>query len=517
MRSLTENYRAFCQTRWLWAIVLVAALLFTASANYMSLKSYDDCFYARKGLELYQRGEFFTVTWGDRPDFQYPSLQFWIVGRSFALLGRNDFAARLPSILMALAIMLMTYRVGRVMVGKNAAMVAVAVLLLTPLFVTNARRCQTEIPLAFWTTLAMLIYVEGLARPKLHALIAIPLGAAVLTKSVLGLFPLVVVPAAIIVPALRKSLRNAWLWLGLVVGLALGASWSIHQYLNFGEEFMSFHYGTMVMSRTAGEFNLAGVFTDYPMLLLEHYQPIILPAVAGLVLFLFDRVRRRRTDVQRIESGRLVGAHDERRSRSSEADLLVVWALLPAVLYSFSSLRHYRYLFPLLPVYGIFTGYLLATRVKKWVAPVCCYVVPGLTIISTFIFWFAPGLYAGDNNQVFKQEIEAAREELEPGTTLPYVGEEYWPEANPFLYYWDVKLEKPGDTVDVAIAKALNAPHRSLVCNRGWLGEVAATGVPQEIVVEGKGWAWIRFPREGKSTPTDDVNPMEPQTADESG
>ena len=54
-----------------------------------------------------------------------PSLQFWIVGRSFALLGRNDFAARLPSILMALAIMLMTYRIGRVMVGKNAAMVAV--------------------------------------------------------------------------------------------------------------------------------------------------------------------------------------------------------------------------------------------------------------------------------------------------------------------------------------------------------------------------------------------------------
>ena len=472
MGTLLKSYHTICQSRWLWVITLIAVLLFSASANWMSLKSYDDCFYARKGVEMWQRGAFFTVTWAGRTDFQYPPLQFWLIGRSFALFGKNDFAARLPSLLMAVAMLLMTYRIGSVTVGRRAAIVATAVLMLTPLFVTNARRCQTDIPLAFWTTLAMLVYIEGLERPKLHALIAIPLGAALLTKSVLGLFPLMVVPAAVLVPALRKTLRNGWLWLGLVLGLVLGASWTIHQYVNFGDAFMSFHYGTMVFSRTAQPLNLMGVLVGYPLILMEHYQPIVLPALAGLIFFVVGR----------------------RRGTSTVADFLVVWAVLPLVLYSLSGLRHLRYLFPLLPVFAILTGYLLDTRVKKLIVPLCCYVVPIISIASAAIYWIDPTLLASDNNQVFKQKIEVARAHLEPGTTLPYLGGDYWVEANPLLYYWDIKLERPGDTTEEAVAKALASPHRSLICVRDRLNEVTETGVLHETVVEGRGWAWLRFP-----------------------
>ncbi|MFH1864779.1 MAG: glycosyltransferase family 39 protein [Candidatus Eisenbacteria bacterium] len=489
MHTLLKSYHTVCQSRWLWVITLVAVLLFSASMNWMSLKSYDDCFYAQKGVEMWQRGAISTVTWAGRTDFQYPPLQFWLLGRSFALFGKNDFAARLPSLLMAVAILLMTYRMGSVTVGRRAAMVATAALMLTPLFVTNARRCQTDIPLTFWMTLAMLIYIEGMAKPKLHALIAIPLGAAVLTKSVLGLFPLIVVPAAVLVPALRKTLRNGWLWLGLGLGLALGASWSIHQYMNFGDAFMSFHYGTMVFSRTSQPFDLTGVLTDYPLLLMEHYQPIVLPALVGLVFFVIDKLRRKPAEVRPLYRSLIAP-----RGRSSEADLIIVWAVLPVILYSFSGLRHMRYLFPLLPAFAILAGYLVASRAKKLVVPLCCYVVPILSIVSALIYWFSPGLLAGDNNQVFKQRIDVARAHLEPGTTLPYIGEEYWPEANPFLYYWDVKLEKPGDTAGEAVAKALASPHRSLVCVRGRLNEVAGTGAEYTTMVEGKGWAWLRFP-----------------------
>ncbi len=490
MSRTLKSYHAVCQSRWLWIVTLVAVLLFSASMNWMSLKSYDDCFYAQKGVEMWQRGGFFTVTWAGENDFQYPPLQFWLLGRSFALFGKNDFAARLPSLLMAVAMLLMTYRMGSVTVGRKAAMVATAALMLTPLFVTNARRCQTDIPLAFWTTAALLIYMEGLERPKLHALIAIPLGAAVLTKSVLGLFPLIVVPAAALVPALRKTLRNGWLWLGLVLGLVIGASWSIDQYASFGEAFTSFHYGTMVFSRTGGQPpDLTGMLTDYPLLLMEHYQPIVIPALAGLILFIVDKIRRKPEEVRPLYRAVIAP-----RGRSSEADLLIVWAVLPVVLYSFSGLRHMRYLFPLLPAFAILTGYLVATRAKKLVAPLCCYVVPVLSIVSTLVYWFVPGLLAGDNNQVFKQKIDVARTHLEPGTTLPYVGDEYWPEANPFLYYWDVKLEKPGDTAAEAVAKALASPHRSLVCVRDRTGEVVETGAAYETMAEGKGWAWLMFP-----------------------
>ena len=168
--------------------------------------------------------------------------------------------------------------------------------------------------------------------------------------------------------------------------------------------------------------------------------------------------------------------------------------MLPVVLYSFSRLRHLRYLFPLLPVFAILTGYLLDTKVKKLIVPLCCYVVPIISIASAAIYWIDPTLLASDNNQVFKQNIEVARAHLEPGTTLPYIGGEYWPEANPLLYYWNVKLEKPGDTTEEALAKALASRHRSLICVRDRLNEVAETGVLHETVVEGKRWIWLRFP-----------------------
>jgi len=490
--SFRRTYDSFCQSWGLWVLMLVAVLVFTASANYMSLKSYDDCHYAQKGVEMLRRGAVSTVTWADRVDFQYPPLQFWLLARSFWLYGKNDFAARLPSILMAIGILLMTYRLGSLTIGKSGALVAVAALMLTPLFVTNARRCQTDIPLAFWTTLAMLIYVEGLDRPKVHAWMAVPMAAGILTKSVLGLFPLVVVPAGLLVPAIRKTLRNVWLWLGLVLGVVLGASWSVHQFALYGNEFISFHYGTMVMSRTAGPLDLAGILTDYPAILLEHYQPIVLPALAGLVLYLVDRFRGRRD-----EGSRAVTAG---RGRSSESDLLVVWAVLPVVLYSLSSLRHLRYLFPILPVYGILTGYLVSTRFRKWVTPLCGYAVPALTLVSACVYWFVPTLFAGDNNQVFKQEIAVAREHLAPGTMLPYSGEEYWAEANPLLYYWGVKLERPGDTTQEAVAKALRAKHRSMICVRERLDDVERMGIEHETMVTGKGWAWLRFP---EATPPD--------------
>jgi hypothetical protein len=145
-------------------------------------------------------------------------------------------------------------------------------------------------------------------------------------------------------------------------------------------------------------------------------------------------------------------------------------------------------------VFAILTGYLLDTKVKKLIVPLCCYVVPIISITSAAIYWIDPTLLASDNNQVFKQEIEVARAHLEPGMTLPYIGGEYWVEANPLLYYWDVKLERPGDTTEEVVAKALASRHRSLICVRDRLNEVAETGVLYETMVEGRGWAWLRFP-----------------------
>jgi 4-amino-4-deoxy-L-arabinose transferase-like glycosyltransferase len=51
---------------------------------------------------MLQRGSFYDLTWNGRLNFQNAPLQFWILARWFELFGYDDFAARLPSILIAL-------------------------------------------------------------------------------------------------------------------------------------------------------------------------------------------------------------------------------------------------------------------------------------------------------------------------------------------------------------------------------------------------------------------------------
>jgi len=495
LQGALRSYHEFCGRRWIWIVGALALFVFSASMGSMSLKSDSDCFYAQKGWEMAESGPSFTVTWDQRPEFGYPPLHFWIMAGLFRLFGKSDFAARLPSLLMGLGMLLATYRVAAIAGGRRTAIAATAVLMLTPVFVSQSRRCMTDIPLAFWTTIALLVYLEGLKRPKLLALFAVPLGAAVLTKSLLGLMPLLVIPAGLVSPALRRPLRSGWFWTGALGGLALGAVWPIHQLLTVGREFLRLHYDVVILARAVQKPS-GGVLTGYPLILVEHFQPLVFPALAGLVLFLKDRFR----------------------ARTGSMDFMIAWLLIPLIVYSVAEYRFPRYVFPLLPTLAFFAGYVFERRLRRTFIAVTCYVMPILTIASTLVFWVDPSLLGRDWNQSFKQNVEVARAHLEEGTTLPYVGDEYWPEANPLLWYWNVRLEKPGDSAAQAVEKALARPDRSLICVRERIDEIRALGVPHEIVVESKHWSWLRFaeseePGSGERAGENETRAREPLAA----
>ena len=133
-------------------LLATATALFAAGMSTLSLESLDDAFYARKGVEMARSGGFFTVTWAGQPTFQNPPLQIWFIGQSHSLFGEGDLAARFPSLLMALATLVITNRIGRRLVGRQCALTAVALLLVTPLFglfVDLSTRVCAEDPAAY--------------------------------------------------------------------------------------------------------------------------------------------------------------------------------------------------------------------------------------------------------------------------------------------------------------------------------------------------------------------------------
>lgn len=510
--------------RWaLLALVGAAAFYFTANAAGLSLLPLDDCFYARKGVEMARRGALLTVTWNGEPTFQNPPLSFWILGRSFALLGENDLAARLPSALMGVGIVLVAWRIGRRVVGDAAALGGAALLLATPFFLQNGRRCMLEIPSTFWQTLALLVFVEaGLAKspparpsPWLAA-VALPLGAALATKSVLGLLPAVVMAAAaLLVPALRRLRRSPWLWLGLAGGVALGAVWPLHQGLAFGWDAVRAHFlGEVGRHAAGGAAAVAGLaaraggwLVGYPLILLRWFQPVALLGLAGAVVVAarlaaaWRRERRAGTGGENADGG--FGGGALARALAGEPAgplLLLIWLALPLALLGLAASRSARYAFPLVVPLALLSGWLGARLFPRWLAALARVAVPVLLAAAGAVLWLAPQALTRDLDAPFKRHGALVAQLLPPGTGVPLLGAYRWDLANPLLYYGQRAPDPAVATVADAVAAARRLPRAVLLCDQDALPQVRAACPEAVELARLRRWALVELgdaPREG--------------------
>jgi 4-amino-4-deoxy-L-arabinose transferase-like glycosyltransferase len=453
--------------RGLVVLLLAAVPLFTAGIHALSLPSLEDAFYAREAVEMARAGRVFTVTWGGEPTHQHPPLQLWLVGRAFALLGEHDLAARLPTVLRALGTLVVTYRIGVLTVGGPAAVVGVALLLATPIFVTHARRVMMEVPLTFWTGTTVLLFLEGRRRPWCHLALAVPLGAAVLTKSVLGLVPLLALAGAAAGTEGRAAFRRPAIWVGVTVGLALGASWPLHQFLTQGPGAVRAHFLGHVLRRSTRSFDALRAVTDYAVLLVKFYQPIVIPGLLGVWLLCRPGVARER------------------------GMILAAWIVLPVALYSLSSFRTPRFLFPILPALALAGGFGLATTLPRLAALLVTPIVPLGALAVALVLGLVPSWMTRDVNAPFKQHAAQLRAAIPAEARLPYLGNHYWQVASPLLYYAERRLDRSSGSAEAALEAARRGPSGLLLATRARLPEVTGLDLPTRTVLEGRTWVLL--------------------------
>lgn len=100
------------------------------------------------------------------PFWAKPPLSTWLSSISMSIFGVNEFAARLPSLILSCAIMWMVWRIAKFRSGVNTALNSLLILAGSFFFYLNAGTVMTDSALIFSTTLAIIAFWFAVSEEK---------------------------------------------------------------------------------------------------------------------------------------------------------------------------------------------------------------------------------------------------------------------------------------------------------------------------------------------------------------
>ncbi|MDQ3546868.1 MAG: glycosyltransferase family 39 protein [Verrucomicrobiota bacterium] len=218
------------QTRALILIVIVWAAIYLPRLGSLEIKS-EEGRRILPAVTMLETGNYIVPQVGSEPYLRKPPLVNWLVAGSFKLFGvRNEWAARLPSVLCVLAVGLAFAVIARRSLGPNGSVVAGLMWLTNFGLLEKGRMIEIE---ALYVSLTALAFICWLScwkeRPWCAWITAgIFLGLGLLAKGPLHLIFFYAVVLAVLWQA--GALQRLWSLphlVGIVLMLGIFAAWAI--------------------------------------------------------------------------------------------------------------------------------------------------------------------------------------------------------------------------------------------------------------------------------------------------
>jgi len=213
-------------------LLVLAGVLFFAGLGSLPLLEPDEGRNAEAAREMLASGDWIVPHYDGLAYLDKPVVFFCMVALSLRLGGLDEWAARAPSALMGLCLLLLAWILTRRMCGNSAALRAVAIIATAPLVVVFSRLVIFDMTLAFLMTLAMVSFwfaeAAGFKRPGMDILMFFALGLATITKGPVGfLLPLLSIAVYEAVRGELRELKRLRWGLGVAVFLAAVLPWFI--------------------------------------------------------------------------------------------------------------------------------------------------------------------------------------------------------------------------------------------------------------------------------------------------
>ncbi|MGF1481861.1 MAG: ArnT family glycosyltransferase [Cyanophyceae cyanobacterium] len=239
------------EERWLESLcvvgLLVAALiLYCTNLGSLPLRDWDEGTVAQIAKEIWQapRGSstwLFPTLWGE-PYFNKPPLLHNAIALCYALIGVNEWSARLPGAVLSACSVPLLYSVGRaIFVARMPAMFAALVYLTFLPVVRQGRLAMLDGAVLCFSLLAIWCVLR--ARRDLRACLGAGLAFSLigLTKGAIVLL-IGVIAVAFLLWDTPRLFRSVYFWGGLLLGSIPVVSWYSAQWQRYQTAFIDQHF-----------------------------------------------------------------------------------------------------------------------------------------------------------------------------------------------------------------------------------------------------------------------------------
>lgn len=432
-------------------LIYFGLLTFLGRVAWGGLRPDADAWYAQKAKELIASGNFFVINFHGEPEFLHTPFLIWMDALSFKLFGISTYSAILPSAIFGTATLVLTYKIAhRLFDDRWIAFVAGIILLFPGYYLETARKGQVDATLGFMVTLALFAFLKAKDNPKWYYLYGLGTAGAILTKSMIGLFPFIIGLVYLVSTRQFREIFNVHLVLSVIFGLLLGSSWYIVNWNYFGEAFVDVHFGWLLFSMYSEGANNWWNRFDYFKELFENYWPWLPILVAGVWLF-----------------GKRAVLQSDR-----QALFVLIWIGVVFIIMSSASIRQTHYLISMFPAMALVVAKTLGDWLTENRRELLFKVLVGTIMITAFLIG-STGIEP-KNASSLRQKSEWTRDlaaVVNLNTPLDeWIGNfklRFYEEPQTGInFYGDRYLEKPLDKPEELMAQVENLPHKT------WLASI---------------------------------------------
>ena len=320
-----------------------------------------DTIHAEAAREMVLRHDWVTLYTDGIRYLEKAPLMYWGVASSYEIFGIKDWSTRLPLVLGVLALLLVTYYLGKTAYGERGGLYS-AIALATSLGPFIFTRFEIpDVIVGLWVALGVLFFFLSLQQEKPSRWVCWGLAAScaldVLTKSLIGLvFPCAIIFLYLLVTRNLRHILKLHLISSTVVFFLIAAPWHILAAIRNPSQgavkgFLWFYFVNEQFNRYLGKRVPPG-YDTVPLLI---FWGLTLLWVAPWLAFLPQSLKRVPCRLRNLR---------EKLSPAQQANLLfLIWAVVIVGFFTFSTRQEY-YTIPAVPALALIIGGWLAREAE---------------------------------------------------------------------------------------------------------------------------------------------------------